>query len=102
MQDFSATTEPGAFITDIIPFFAALPKALQWWRPRALNYYHRQQKLWMGLLQNLQHKTGNGEGPQCFAKDFIEQHSHNDEFSEEEIAFLAGSAPFLHLLSLYK
>ena len=91
MEDFSETTRPGAFVTSRILWLAHLPVWMQWWRPQALLYFRRQRDLWMKLLINLKSKISAQKAPSCFAKDFLEEVSPSQDFSDEQIAFLAGS-----------
>ena len=91
MEEFSETTEPGAFITSRFPWLSYLPKRLQWWRPQALKYYERQYDLWMKFLTELKSKVSAGKAPVCFAKDFLVEGTLAQELDDEQIAFLAGS-----------
>lgn len=91
MKEFSDSTAPGAFVADMIPPLAKLPIALQWWRKRALQYQHRQTKIWMKYWTNLMHQIDQKRAPECFVKQFAETDYKAQGISEVQGAFVAGT-----------
>lgn len=90
MHDFSEYGAPGAFMAEVFPPLAKLPLWMQWWRKRALAYYHRQERLWTRLFANLKDQMARGKAPECFVKQMIETQFEKLGISQLQGAFLAG------------
>ncbi|KAL5322043.1 hypothetical protein ACEPPN_010011 [Leptodophora sp. 'Broadleaf-Isolate-01'] len=91
MKEFSEGTAPGAFLADLIPPLAKIPISLQWWRPRALRYQHRQVKIWTKYWNDLMVKMDTKSAPECFVKHFAETDYKKQDIGEVQAAFVAGT-----------
>ncbi|KAH7350668.1 putative O-methylsterigmatocystin oxidoreductase [Rhexocercosporidium sp. MPI-PUGE-AT-0058] len=91
MKEFSEGTAPGAFLADLIPPLAKIPVFLQWWRTRALEYQHRQVRIWMKYWNDLMVKMDTESAPECFVKRFAETDYKKQDIGEVQGAFVAGT-----------
>jgi hypothetical protein len=64
---------------------------MQWWRPEALRFQQRQNKVWMGYWQTLKKKIEEGTAPECFVKQFAESNYQDKGIDEMQAAYTAGS-----------
>lgn len=81
----------GAFIADMLPFLARMPVRLQWWRTTALKYQKNQADVWMKYWTELKKEKENGQATDCFVKQWIESTQDDQDISDMQGAFLAGS-----------
>ncbi|KAI0123381.1 cytochrome P450 [Xylariales sp. AK1849] len=91
LNDFSQAAQPGAFVADLFPPLARLPKILQWWRPSATAAYEKQKDVWMGYWNGLQTSVKDGIAPECLVKELVESDLAKQGISEVEAGFAAGS-----------
>ncbi|PSK58738.1 3-hydroxyphenylacetate 6-hydroxylase [Elsinoe australis] len=91
MEEFSKSGTPGALIVDLIPPLARLPRWTQIWRPKAEQFYRRQEDIWMKYWNDLHVKIQLGKAPNCFVRQFVEVEQQKANISEVQAAFLAGT-----------
>jgi hypothetical protein len=93
LAEFGEASNPVRWWAEIIPPLAQLPEFLQWWRPEAMRYQERQNKVWMGYWLNLKKKIADGTAPECFVKQFAESDYERKGIDELQAAYTAGSIP---------
>lgn len=91
MNELSLCALPGAFWADAFPILAKLPKWLQTWRPRALEYYRNQARIWEDLWNELQDDIQHNRAPECFVKQVSEVDLQKQGISQLQGAFIAGT-----------
>src|SRR5947209_8650145 len=70
LAEFGEASNPTRWWAEIILPLSKLPEWMQWWRPKALQFQQRQDKVWMGYWQDLKNKMEEGRAPECFVKQF--------------------------------
>jgi len=91
LAEFGEASNPTRWWAEIIPPLSKLPEWMQWWRPEALQFQQRQNKVWMGYLQDLKKKMQEGTAPECFVKQFAESKYEEKGIGEMQAAYVAGS-----------
>lgn len=93
LAEFGEASSPTKWIAEILPPLSTLPEWMQWWRPEAMRYQERQNKLWMGYWQQLKRKIEEGSAPECFVKQFAQTDYQAKGIDELQAAYAAGSNP---------
>jgi hypothetical protein len=91
LAEFGEASSPTRWWAEIIPPLSNLPEWMQWWRPEALRFQQRQNKVWMGYWQTLKKKIEEGTAPECFVKQFAESNYQDKGIDEMQAAYTAGS-----------
>lgn len=93
MKEFSESAfGAGSFLADTFPPLANIPVWMQWWRPRARQYYNRQRNIWTKYWRSLQELIAQDKAPECFVKQWVTdavQVKHG--IDDVQAAFVAGS-----------
>jgi cytochrome P450 len=91
MSEFAKASHPTRWWAEIIPPLSNLPESLQWWRPIALGYQERQNRLWTKYWNALKKQIADGTAPECFVKQFSESDYASKGIEELQAAYTAGS-----------
>ena len=91
LGEFAEASNPTRWWAEILPPLSRLPEFLQWWRPEAMRFQERQNRVWMGYWQRLKQKIEDGTAPTCFVKQFAESDYRSKGIDELQAAYTAGS-----------
>jgi hypothetical protein len=91
LSEFGEASNPTRWWAEIIPPLSRLPEWMQWWRPEAMRFQERQNKVWMGYWQTLKRKIEEGTAPECFVKQFAQSDYQSKGIDEMQAAYTAGS-----------
>jgi hypothetical protein len=98
LGEFAEASSPTRWWAEILPPLSQLPEFLQWWRPEAMRFQERQNRVWMGYWQKLKQKIADGTAPVCFVKQFAESDYESKGIDELQAAYTAGSMSLFDFL----